>query len=151
MVKLASVSSMWTGSGSPSRASAAASPSSLSSSQASPVSVANRTERDNSSVVSGGAALNVAYLIGETKVLAVNPALARSTLDGCSGAVMELFTKLFGDLLVLVYHCFDRIVIHGYLSGLSRPEQVVYFFRQVLGVPVVSKEVLSQRTTAYQA
>jgi hypothetical protein len=70
---------------------------------------------------------------------------------GLRGAVMELFTKLFGDLLVFVYHCFDRIVIHGYLSGLSRPEQVVYFFRQVLGVPVVSKEVLSQRTTDYQA
>ena len=70
---------------------------------------------------------------------------------GVRGTVMELFTKLFGDLLVFVYHCFDRIVIHGYLSGLSRPEQVVYFFRQVLGVPVVSKEVLSQRTTDYQA
>jgi hypothetical protein len=25
------------------------------------------------------------------------------------------------------YHCFDRIVIYGYLSGLSRPEQVVHF------------------------
>ena len=36
---------------------------------------------------------------------------------------MELFTTLFSDLLVFVYHCFDRIVIHGYLSGLSRPEQ----------------------------
>src|ERR1700747_1481431 len=72
-------------------------------------------------------------------------------LFGLRGAFMELFTKLFGDLLVFVYHCFDRIVIHGYLSGLSRPEQVVYFFRQVLGVPVVSKEVLSQRTTYYQA
>ena len=32
---------------------------------------------------------------------------------------MELFTKLFGNLLIFVYHCFDRIVIHGYLSGLS--------------------------------
>jgi len=30
---------------------------------------------------------------------------------------MELFAKLFGSLLVFVYHCFDRIVIHGYLSG----------------------------------
>jgi hypothetical protein len=37
---------------------------------------------------------------------------------------MELFTKLFGDLLLFVYHCFDRIVINGYLSGLSRPEQL---------------------------
>ena len=63
---------------------------------------------------------------------------------------MELFAKLFGSLLVFVYHCFDRIVIHGYLSGLSRPEQVVYFFRNVVGVPVVDKEALSQRTNHYQ-
>ena len=40
---------------------------------------------------------------------------------------MERFIQLFADFLSLVYHCFDRIVIHGYLSGLSRPEQVVYF------------------------
>jgi hypothetical protein len=63
---------------------------------------------------------------------------------------MDVFTKLFGDLLVFVYHCFDRIVIHGYLSGLSRPEQVVHFFRQVVGVAAVSKEVLSERTVDYQ-
>ena len=63
---------------------------------------------------------------------------------------MELFTKLFGDLLVFVYHCFDRIVIHGYLSGLSRPGQVVYFFRQVVGVAEITKEVLSRRTNDYQ-
>jgi hypothetical protein len=63
---------------------------------------------------------------------------------------METFTKLFGSLLVFVYHCFDRIVIRGYLSGLSRPEQVVYFFRQVVGVPVVDKTILSQRTGDYQ-
>jgi hypothetical protein len=63
---------------------------------------------------------------------------------------METFTKRFGSLLVFVYHCFDRIVINGYLSGLSRPEQVVHFVREVLGIPVVSKEVLSQRTNDYQ-
>ena len=63
---------------------------------------------------------------------------------------MELFTKLFGSLLVFVYHCFDRIVIHGYLSALMRPEQVVYFFRDVVGVKVVDKEVLSRRTDEYQ-
>jgi hypothetical protein len=63
---------------------------------------------------------------------------------------MGLFTRLFGDFLVFVYHCFDRIVINGYLSNLSRPEQVVYFFRQVLGIPIVSKEVLSQRTNDYR-
>lgn len=63
---------------------------------------------------------------------------------------METFTKLFGSLLVFVYHCFDRIVIHGYLSGLSRPEQVVYFFRKVIGESVIGKEVLSRRTNEYQ-
>src|SRR5438876_9637235 len=63
---------------------------------------------------------------------------------------MERFIQLFADFLSLVYHCFDRIVIHGYLSGLSRPEQVVYFFRHVLGIPVVSKEILSQRTNDYR-
>src|SRR5437762_1549411 len=63
---------------------------------------------------------------------------------------METFTQLFGDLLAFVYHCFDRIVIYGYLSGLSRPEQVVHFFRRVVGVPVVGKEILSQRTARYQ-
>src|ERR1700724_813241 len=63
---------------------------------------------------------------------------------------MELFQKLFGELLLFVYHCFDRIVINGYLSGLSRPEQVVHFFRQVLGVPILSKELIAQRTNDYQ-
>jgi hypothetical protein len=29
---------------------------------------------------------------------------------------MELFGKLFGRLLVFVYCCFDRVVIHGYLA-----------------------------------
>jgi len=63
---------------------------------------------------------------------------------------MELFAKLYSSLLVFVYHCFDRIVIHGYLSGLSRPDQVVYFFRDVIGVPVVDKGVLSKRTGEYR-
>lgn len=63
---------------------------------------------------------------------------------------MDAFAQLFGKLLVFVYHCFDRIVINGYLNGLSRPAQVVHFVREVLGVPVVSKEVLSQRTNDYR-
>ena len=44
------------------------------------------------------------------------------------------YFELFGKLLVFVYHCFDRIVVNGYLSGLSRAEQAVYFFREVVGV-----------------
>ena len=64
---------------------------------------------------------------------------------------MDLFIKLFGDLLTFVYHCFDRIVIHGYLTCLCRPEHVVHFFREVVGVPVITKENLRQRTNDYQS
>ena len=64
---------------------------------------------------------------------------------------METFTRLFGSLLLFVYHCFDRVVINGYLSGLSRPGQVVHFFQNVVGEPVIGKEVLSRRTNEYQA
>src|SRR6267143_1597874 len=60
---------------------------------------------------------------------------------GLEGIAMELFTQLFGDLLAFVYHCFDRIVIYGYLSGLSRPEQVVHFFRQIYGVYFIFKSM----------
>jgi hypothetical protein len=63
---------------------------------------------------------------------------------------VETFTKLFGSLLLFVYHCFDRVVINGYLSGLSRPGQVAYFFQHVVGEPVIGKEVLSRRTNEYQ-
>src|SRR5262249_43096773 len=115
------------------------------------------TDGDDAAVVIGRVALNVAHLIGQTKILAADDLLAGSapasfaTLGGSSGAAMELFTQLFGDVLAFVYHCFDRIVIYGYLSGLSRPEQVVHVFRNVVGVAVVSKDVLSQRTADYQA
>src|SRR6202043_2173667 len=70
---------------------------------------------------------------------------------GLEGIAMETFTQLFGDLLAFVYPCFDRIVIYGCLSGLSRPEQVVHFFRNVVGVAVMDKEVFSRRTADYQA
>jgi hypothetical protein len=63
---------------------------------------------------------------------------------------METFMRLYGNLIVFVYHCFDRIVIRGYLSMLSRPENVVYFFHKVVGIPLITKEVLKQRTNDYQ-
>jgi hypothetical protein len=63
---------------------------------------------------------------------------------------MESFTKLFGSLLVFVYHCFDRIVINGYLEQLARPGQVVYFFRDVMGIRLITKEVLGKRTQEYK-
>jgi len=63
---------------------------------------------------------------------------------------METFHKLFASLLVLVYHCFDRVVIQGYLPLLTRPEHIVYFFRDVHGSYPITKQVLRQRTRDYQ-
>ena len=62
---------------------------------------------------------------------------------------MELFTKLFGTWLVFIYHGFDRIVLSGYLMGLQRPGQVVFWLQQVLGIEAITKEVLSRRTQDY--
>jgi len=62
---------------------------------------------------------------------------------------METFAKLFGSLLSLVYHCFDRIVILGHLPLLTRPENIVHFFRDVHQLKTIDKEVLRQRTNDY--
>jgi hypothetical protein len=63
---------------------------------------------------------------------------------------METFHKLFGSLLVFVYHCFDRIVIQGYLPLLTREEHIVHFFRDGHGIYPITKEALRQRTQEYQ-
>jgi hypothetical protein len=63
---------------------------------------------------------------------------------------MDSFSKLFGSLLALVYHCFDRIVIQGYLPLLTRPAHIVYFFRDVHGIYPITKQVLRKRTQEYQ-
>jgi hypothetical protein len=63
---------------------------------------------------------------------------------------METFHKLFGSLLVLVYHCFDRIVVQGYLPLLTREEHIVHFFRDIHGIYPITKEALRQRTQEYQ-
>jgi hypothetical protein len=62
---------------------------------------------------------------------------------------MEAFVKLFGSLLALVYHCFDRIVILGHLPLLTRPENIVHFFRDVHHSGAITKEVLRRRTDDY--
>jgi len=63
---------------------------------------------------------------------------------------METFRKLFGSLLALVYHCFDRIVIQGYLPLLTSPGHVVHFFRDVHGIYPITKEALAKRTNEYR-
>lgn len=63
---------------------------------------------------------------------------------------METFVKLFERFLVFVYHCFDRIVIQGYLPLLTRPEHIVHFFRDVHGQYPITPEVLAKRTLEYR-
>ena len=62
---------------------------------------------------------------------------------------METFHKLFGSLLVFVYHCFDRVVIQGYLPLLTRPEHIVHFFRDVQGIYPITQQAWAQRTQDY--
>lgn len=63
---------------------------------------------------------------------------------------MEIFAKLFERFLVFVYHCFDRIVIQGYLPLLTRPEHIVHFFRDVHGQYPITPQVLAKRTLEYR-
>ena len=62
---------------------------------------------------------------------------------------METFAKLFGSLVVFVYHCFDRMVILGHMPLLTRPEHLVHFFRDLHGTWPITKEALRQRTNEY--
>jgi hypothetical protein len=63
---------------------------------------------------------------------------------------METFHTLFGSLLAFVYHCFDRIVIQGYLPLLTRPEHIVHFFRDLHEVSPITTDALAKRTREYQ-
>jgi hypothetical protein len=83
-LKLASISSIWTGSGFPSRANGAASthPRLCREEDKLP-------DGNESSVVPGRALSDVAYFIGETEGLGRNPALARPMSDGSSRGVHE--------------------------------------------------------------
>ena len=57
---------------------------------------------------------------------------------------METFAKLFGSMLTFVYHCFDRVVILGYMPLMIRPENIVHFFRDRRRRPDGSKEAITK-------
>src|SRR3974377_2635596 len=90
-----------------------------------------RREKDNlhngndSSVVSGCALLNVAYLIGETKVPAVYRALARITPDGSSGSGHGTFHQAVQRssrlcLSLLRPRCLSRLLKRTVTRGAGR-------------------------------
>lgn len=64
---------------------------------------------------------------------------------------MDRLSELLGHHVQFTYTAWDRIVLNGYLDRLQRPENLVYFFREVVGVPAVTPEVLTSRTVPYRA
>ena len=64
---------------------------------------------------------------------------------------MDRLSELLGPVVQFVYTCWDRIVLSGYIERLQRPENLVYFFRSVVGIDVIEPAVLEQRTNAYKA
>ncbi len=40
---------------------------------------------------------------------------------------MEHFHRLFGSLLLFVYHCFDRLVIQGYFAAFNPAREYPLF------------------------
>src|ERR1700694_1234337 len=64
---------------------------------------------------------------------------------------MERLLELLGPAVQFVYTCWDRIVLNGYIERLQRPENLIYFFHDVVGIEAIEPDVLEQRTNAYRA
>jgi hypothetical protein len=64
---------------------------------------------------------------------------------------MERLSAVLGQTVQFVYTCWDRIVLNGYLERLQRPEYLVHFFHDVVGVACIEPASLEQRTDAYKA
>jgi hypothetical protein len=63
---------------------------------------------------------------------------------------VDRLSEVLWAAVQLRYTCLDRIVLHGYLTGLQRPEDLVYFFHQVAGVACIEPRVLAGRTAEYR-
>jgi len=55
-----------------------------------------------------------------------------------------------GQAVQFFYTCWDRIVLSGYLERLQRPENLIYFFHDVVGLDCIEPAILEQRTKAYK-
>jgi hypothetical protein len=64
---------------------------------------------------------------------------------------VDRFSELLGRFVQFTYTAWDRIVLNGYIDRLQRPENIVHFFREVVGAPAVTPEVLTSRTAPYRA
>jgi hypothetical protein len=63
---------------------------------------------------------------------------------------VDRLSEVFGERVQFRSTCLDRIVLHGYLTGLQRPGQLVHFFHDVVGIDCIEPTVLLGRTTGYR-
>ena len=61
---------------------------------------------------------------------------------------MDRLSEVLGERVQCRYTCLDRIVRHGDLTGLQRPEHLVYCFHDVVGVACIEPKVLQGRTAS---
>src|ERR1700694_2711557 len=64
---------------------------------------------------------------------------------------MDQLLDLLGNAVHFAYTCWDRIVVSAYIERLQRPENLIYFFQDVVGINAIEPAVLEQRTNAYKA
>ena len=64
---------------------------------------------------------------------------------------MERLSAALGQAVQFVYTCWDRIVLSGYIERLQRPENLIYFFHEIVGIDAIEPAVLEQRSNAYKA
>ncbi len=64
---------------------------------------------------------------------------------------MQRLLELLGPAVQFFYTCWDRIVLNGYIERLQRPENLVHFFHEVVGIDCIEPAVLEQRTNTYKA
>lgn len=64
---------------------------------------------------------------------------------------MNRLSELLGHHVQFSYTALDRIVLNGYIERLQRPENLVHFFHEVVGIACIEPTVLSQRTDRYKA
>lgn len=64
---------------------------------------------------------------------------------------MERLSAVLGQAVQFVYTCWDRIVLSGYIERLQRPENLIWFFHDIVGIDAIEPAVLEQRTNAYKS
>ena len=64
---------------------------------------------------------------------------------------MDRLSELLGQAVQFAYACWGHIVLNGHIERLQRPENLLYFFHDVVGIDTVEPAVFEQRTNAYKA